>query len=126
MEKMMIASGTFEVKLEPQVDNSAPVGRMTICKDYSGDIVGKGMGQMISKRTEEGTAAYVAIEEFEGSVNGKTGAFTMLHNGFMSSSKQSLDITIIEGSGLGELKGIQGSLSIVQEADTHKYTLQYT
>lgn len=125
-EKIMSAEGTFDVKLEPQKDADAPAGRMTIFKEYSGDMVGKGVGQMISKRTQGGASVYSAIEEFKGTVNGKAGAFTLFHNGYMSSSKQSLEVTIVEGSGEGELKGIQGSLSIVQESGNHKYVLEYS
>ena len=124
-EEGMSASGTFDVKMEPQNDQSAPAGRMRILKEYSGGMVGRGVGQMISKRTEGGAAVYSAIEEFEGTVNGKTGSFTLFHNGYMSSSKQSLDVIIVEGSGSGELKGIQGELSIVQEDGVHNYVLEY-
>ncbi len=105
----MSVSGTFDVKLEPQSNQDAPAGRMTIFKSYTGGLSGKGVGQMISKRTEGGAAVYAAIEEFEGKVEGKAGSFTLFHNGYMSSSRQSLDVVIVEGSGTGELEGIQGA-----------------
>ena len=122
----MLASGNFDVTLDPQKDKIAPVGRLIINKDYFGEMVGKGVGQMISKRTETGSAVYSAIEEFEGSINGKAGALTLLHLGKMSSAKQSLEIIIVAGSGQGELTGIQGNITIVQENGTHKYTLDYS
>ena len=124
-ESRMSASGVFEVNIEPQNDEIAPAGRMTIYKEYSGGMAGKGIGQMISKRTEGGAAVYSAIEEFEGTLDGKAGSFTLFHNGFMSASKQLLDVIIIEGSGTGELIGIKGSLSIIQEAGKHSYVLEY-
>lgn len=122
----MPASGTFDVKLLPQKDGDAPAGRMALFKEYSGDMVGRGVGQMISKRTDAGTAVYSAIEEFEGSVNSKKGGFTLFHNGYLSSSEQSLTVVIVEGSGRGELKAIRGSLSIIQEDGKHGYELEYT
>jgi len=124
-ESGMSVSGVFEVKIEPQNDEVAPVGRMRIDKEYSGGMSGKGIGQMISKRVEGGAAVYSAIEEFDGTINGKAGSFTLFHNGFMSASKQSLEVIIVEGSGTGELTGIQGSLSIIQEAGKHSYVLEY-
>ncbi len=124
-ENGMSAQGTFTVKLEPQNDEATPAGRMTILKQYVGGMVGKGVGQMISKRTEGGAAVYSAIEEFDGMVNGKVGSFTLFHNGYISSSKQSLEVTIVEGSGTGELKGIEGELTIIQENGTHNYALKY-
>lgn len=121
----MSVSGTFDVKLESQSDEGVPAGRMIIHKEYCGGMVGKGVGQMISKRTEGGAAVYSAIEEFEGTVSGKAGSFTLFHNGFMSALKQSLEVIIVEGSGAGELKGIQGSLVIIQESGKHSYVLEY-
>lgn len=52
----MIARGEFEINLAPQIDDTAPVGRMIINKSYQGDLEGSGIGQMISKRLDNGTA----------------------------------------------------------------------
>ena len=121
----MTASGSFDVKLDPQKDETAPAGRMIINKQYSGGLAGEGVGQMLSKRTESGVAVYVAIEEFSGTVDGKKGAFTLIHNGYMTSESQTLKIEIIEGSGSGELKNISGELFITQVDGTHNYELNY-
>lgn len=121
----MTAKGAFEVKLEPQKDENAPAGRMLINKKYTGDVEGTGTGQMISKRTDRGVAIYSAIEEFEGSVNGKAGSFTLIHNGYMSSEKQSLEIKILQGSGGGELVNISGSMEIIQKDGEHEFVLNY-
>lgn len=80
----MTASGTFEVQLTPQDDAEVPAGRMLIEKTYQGDMLGSGKGQMISKRTDDGTAVYFAIEELSGSVKGHRGGFTLLHRGHMN------------------------------------------
>lgn len=120
------AKGAFEVKLEPQNDEAAPAGRMLINKTYSGEMVGTGIGQMISKRMASGTAAYYAVEEFSGKLANKTGSFTLLHEGFMDSSSQSLKITIMSGSGTEEFATISGSLEIIQQDDKHHYELSYT
>ena len=121
----MSANGTFDADLTPQDDVGFPSGRMLIKKVYSGDMIGSGTGQMISKRTEAGTAAYYAVEEFSGSVKGKNGGFTLVHNGHMSKDSQSLEITILEGSGSGELQNISGSMLIVQDANGHRYELTF-
>ena len=121
----MLVVGTFEVELEPQKDERGPVGRMLITKKYTGGLVGSGIGQMISKRTENGVAVYSAIEEFEGTLNGKEGAFTLIHQGYMSTASQSLDVQILEGSGTGELQSISGELSIIPKEDGHDYELKY-
>jgi hypothetical protein len=124
-EAMMLASGTFEIDLTPQEDVGSPAGRMLINKTYLGGMSGGGMGQMISKRTQAGTAIYYAIEEFSGSVEGKSGGFTLAHSGHMSKESQSLEVTIVEGSGSGELQSISGSMLIAQDANGHSYELTY-
>lgn len=121
----MSASGTFEVKLTPQEDTAFPAGRMLIEKTYLGDMTGSGVGQMISKRTDNAAAVYFAIEEFSGSVQGKSGGFTLVHKGHMDKQTQSLDVTVLDGSGSGELQNISGSMLITQDEDGHRYELSF-
>ncbi len=121
----MSTTGTFEVSLKPQEDADYPAGRMLIAKTYSGGLVGSGTGQMISKRTEGGAAVYHAIEEFEGSLDGKSGGFTLVHSGFMDKETQSLEVVILEGSGTGDLATIRGSMAITQGGGGHSYELSY-
>lgn len=121
----MSATGSFEVDLTPQEDIDAPAGRMLLRKTYEGGMSGSAVGQMISKRIDSGTAVYYAVEEFTGTVDGRAGAFTLLHQGRMSAQGQSLKITILEGSGSGELAGISGSMAITQDGTGHRYSLEY-
>jgi hypothetical protein len=121
----MFARGTFEVELTPQEDLEFPAGRMLITKRYLGDMIGSGIGQMISKRTENGAAVYYAIEEFSGSVNGISGGFTLVHRGYMNNEAQSLEVTVLQGSGRGDLKNISGSMQILQDENGHRYELAF-
>ncbi len=121
----MIAAGTFEINLQPQADSDFPAGRMTIDKTYSGDLLGSGRGQMISKRTDGGPAVYYAVEEFSGSLNAQTGAFTLLHRGQMTKDSQSLQVDILEGSGSGAFEGISGTMDITQDSNGHTYELAF-
>jgi len=80
----MSANGAFELDMAPQADPSAPAGRIVLSKTY----------QMISKRTDSGAAVYYAIEEFSGSVDGRSGALTLVHEGRMTKDTQSLEVNI--------------------------------
>ncbi|MEO0884075.1 MAG: DUF3224 domain-containing protein, partial [Pseudomonadota bacterium] len=62
---------------------------------------------------------------FSGSIDGRDGGFTLVHQGSMSQNESSLDIKILEGSGQGQLSGISGTMKITQNNDTHKYELEY-
>ncbi|QFU77057.1 DUF3224 domain-containing protein [Halioglobus maricola] len=121
----MATEGKFEVTLEPQQDVAAPAGRMSMRKVYSGGLVGTALGQMISKRTEAGESVYSAVEEFDGALDGKTGGFSLFHVGRMSSAGQSLEVTVVAGSGRGDLEGIGGHMTIIQEGGEHRYVFDY-
>ena len=121
----MTAKGQFEINLSPQ-DDESPAGRMLIDKTYTGDLTGKGIGQMISKRTSSGSAVYYAIEEFTGQLNGKTGTFTLIHSGAMDKISQSLTVSVLAGSGEGELSDLTGTLEIIQDNGNHSYVMDYT
>ncbi len=122
----MKAIGEFDVDLVVQSDAEFEAGRITIDKVYRGDLVGVGKGQMLSKRTEvQGSAGYVAIEQVEGTLEGKSGSFTLQHSGLMTRGEQSLTVTIIPDSGEGDFKGISGSLDIIIEEGKHFYKMDY-
>jgi hypothetical protein len=58
------AHGTFEVKLTPQAPDApdSSLGRLTIDKQYRGDLEAAGQGQMLTAMTPvQGSAGYVAI-----------------------------------------------------------------
>lgn len=121
----MLTKGEFTVETLPQDDGEFTAGRLTINKTYTGDMVGTGKGQMISKRIENGPAAYFAIEEVSATLNGKTGSFTLLHKGLMDASGTALDITIMPHSGTGDLSGISGTYQIIQQDGKHFYELEW-
>lgn len=123
--KMNKAEGTFEVNLTPAQDET-DVGRMSLDKTYAGPLSGVAKGQMLSLRTETaGSAAYVALEHFEGELEGKKGGFSLVHKGLMDKGATSLEVNIVPDSGAGELVGISGTLDIVIEDGKHFYVLEY-
>src|SRR5262245_25750113 len=83
---MARASGTFEVKLSPLASDDPaagpPLGRMTIDKQFRGDLEGSSRGEMLTARTDvKGSAGYVAIERVTGTLHGRSGSFVLQHNG---------------------------------------------
>ncbi len=127
---MLHARGTFEVQLAPMAADAyadaAAMGRMTIDKQFSGDLTGTGKGQMLTGMgAVKGSAAYSAIERVTGVLAGRSGSFLLQHTGVMANGGQSLTITIVPDSGTGELTGISGSLNIMIEGKVHSYDLSY-
>lgn len=121
------AKGTFDVKMVPQADDTADVGRMTLDKTFHGDLEASSIGQMIAVRTPtEGSAGYVAMERVTGTLGGKKGSFALQHFGTMNRGKQHLVIEIVPDSGTDGLAGISGTLDIIIEKGAHSYVLDYT
>ncbi len=72
-----------------------------------------------------GSAAYVAIERVNGSLQGRTGSFFLQHNGVMNRGAATLSLSIVPDSGTGELVGISGRMAIDITGGKHFYTLDY-
>ena len=124
------ASGTFEVRLSPQVDGEeggASVGRMLIDKRFTGDLEATSKGQMLAVRTPtEGSAGYVAMELVMGKLQGRAGTFVLQHTGTMERGAQQLSITVVPDSGTGELVGLAGRMEIDFSGGGHAYHFDYT
>ena len=124
------ASGTFEVKLSPQVDGEeggACVGRMLIDKRFAGDLEATSRGQMLAVRAPvEGSAGYVAMEHVTGTLGGRAGSFVLQHSGVMTRGEQQLSVTVVPDSGAGGLEGLAGRMSINVAEGRHTYEFDYT
>ncbi len=124
------ATGTFEVKLSPQVDGEeggACVGRMLIDKRFAGDLEATSRGQMLAVRTStEGSAGYVAMELVKGKLAGREGSFVLQHAGTMERGAQRLSIEVVPDSGTGGLEGLAGRMEIDFSGGGHAYSFDYT
>ena len=123
------ASGSFEVQITPQAQDQAEgstLGRMALDKQFQGDLVGTGKGEMLTAGTDAGSAVYVAIERVTGTLHGRAGSFVLLHNGAMTRDSQQLTIIVVPDSGTGQLVGLTGNLSINIADGKHLYEFEYT
>ena len=124
------ATGTFEVKMQPQGDGNiaegSSLGRMSLDKQFSGDLQAVGAGEMLTARSDVPTsAAYVAIERVTGTLHGRVGSFVLVHRGVMRQEAQDLHISVVPDTGKGELQGLSGNLSIRIEGGHHHYEFTY-
>lgn len=100
---------------------------MALDKQFHGALQGASQGTMLAVRTEEeGSAGYVAIERFTGSLDGREGTFVLQHSGIMDRGGKQLTITVVPGSGSGALQGLRGTMDIVITEGKHEYELEYS
>src|SRR5271157_6255160 len=127
----MTATGTFEVKLLPQPSGDpaadATLGRMSIDKQFHGDIEGTSKGQMLTAGTSvKGSAGYVAIEKVSGALRGLSGTFVLQHTGIMTRGAPQLTITVVPDSGTDQLEGLTGKMTSNRADGRHSYEFEYS
>jgi hypothetical protein len=124
------ATGTFDVKLLPLALNESgdgdTRGRMSINKQFHGDLEATSVGEMLTAMTSvKGSAGYVAIERVTGSLHARKGSFALQHSGTMTRGEPSLSVTVVPDSGTDELAGISGKLAIIISEGKHSYEFEY-
>ena len=126
----MRATGTFDVKLLPLANDfaeSAALGRMSIDKQFHGDLEGSSQGQMLSFMTSvKGSAGYVAMERVTGKLSGRSGSFVLQHSATMDRGAPTLSISVVPDSGTDELTGLTGKLNIIIADGKHSYDFEYS
>jgi hypothetical protein len=91
-------------------------------KRYAGEVEGRSATLFTAAYDQDsGAGTYLAMESFEGSLGGRSGAFNFVH----SASTRGADrygefFAVVAGSGTAELAGITGAGGMAVDADgTH-------
>jgi len=125
------ATGPFEVRITPldpafKTDDNS-LGRMSIDKQFHGDLEATSKGEMLTAGTSvKGSAGYVAIERVSGTLNGHSGTFILQHNATMTRGTPQLNIIVVPDSGTGQLEGLAGTMNIIIKDGKHSYDFAYT
>ncbi len=126
------ARGDFDVTLTPQATAdsavAASLGRMSIDKQYHGDLEASAKGEMLAAMSSvRGSAGYVAIERVSGTLQGRHGTFMLQHSGSMTRGTPQLSVTVVPDSGTDQLVGLAGTMMIIIAPDgKHSYDFEYT
>lgn len=127
----MLIKGHFDVKRHPEalseVAAPAGLGRFSLDKQFHGALDAHSCGEMLSYGSPTaGSAAYVAIERVEGSLDGRKGSFALQHSATMTRGEGKLEIKVVPDSGTGELVGLSGSMAIVIAEGQHRYAFDFS
>lgn len=127
----MKATGEFVVELKPvapyaQGVGGVQIGRMSLEKQFSGDLTATSKGEMLSAMTAApGSAGYVVIEQVQGTLAGKVGSFVLQHFGIMDKGNARLILEVVPDSGSADLSGLSGNMAIIIEDGKHLYEFEY-
>ncbi len=131
------AEGTFEVvsfagaELDPPplaVTTGLPVGVATMEKRFTGAIEGRASTLFTAAfDPATGVGTYVALESFEGTVDGIAGAVNVAHSATTHGSDRTAEhFVLVPGSGTEGLKGITGKGGLAVDPDgTHRIWFDY-
>jgi hypothetical protein len=125
------ATGTFAETLKPlspyESADDAMLGRMSIDKQFHGDLEATSKGEMLTAGSAvKGSAGCVPIEPVSGTLHGRTGTFILQHSGTMTRGAPQLSITVVPDSGTGQLVGLTGRMDIKIADGKHSYDFEYT
>ena len=132
----MRAEGEFEVSnftptsVVPTLDitTGVDVGVSTMEKTYTGAVEGRSATLFTSAYdAAAGVGTYVAMESFDGSLNGAQGTFNFVHSATTGGTDRSAEhFVIVPSSGTGALSGIRGSGGLAVDSDgTHRTWFDY-
>ncbi len=133
----MRAKGTYTVKKweENPYEQISPEMKMTkaaVEYQMKGELDGKAFVEYLmyyknfdEKDQHKSSAVYVGLIRFVGTIHGSKGSFALEDRGTFENGAASSVLNIISGSGMGELKGIQGTGRYSATKDGAQIDLDY-
>jgi hypothetical protein len=89
--------------------DSARLSRAGGAQEFSGDIQGSGRIEWLMCYRSDGTAEFVGMQEIEGTIDGRRGAFVLTSAGSHDGVRSTGSWSIVPESGTGDLSGIVGN-----------------
>lgn len=117
----MKAKGTYGVKkweenVYEQISSEMKMTKASVKYSIEGEINGKANVEYLmfykyydANDQHKSSAVYIGIMRFTGSLQGKEGSFAIEDHGTFENGEANSTLQIIAGSGMGELKSIQGT-----------------
>jgi hypothetical protein len=94
---------------------------------YQGDVEGDANTHFLMTYRDDETATFVGLQQIVGRVGNRTGSLVFQVQGVFKNGAASSTLTVIPGSGTGELRGIRGEgKSVATHGDTQPFTFDYT
>ncbi|SEM42336.1 DUF3224 domain-containing protein [Streptacidiphilus jiangxiensis] len=124
-----VPAGELSDKLSGTVVTALATGVSIMEKHFAGAIEGRSETIFTAAfDAARGIGTYLALESFEGTVDGHAGTFNFAHSASTTGAdRQSEFFVLVPGSGTGGLAGIAGTGGMTVDADgTHRIWLDYT
>jgi len=127
--KRATATFTNQTYEEEPYDDAPGValGRVHITRSFEGDLDGESAAELLTARTGDVAAGYVALDRISGRLDGREGSFVLQHHGTVSPQGEAETAgSVVPDSGTGQLSGLRGTGTIsVDEEGNHRLVLEY-
>lgn len=129
---MQIAKATFVAKSWQETPYAEREGlpklSKTSCEQvYRGDLSGESTLAYLMVYDAHGNASFVGLERIVGSIKAKHGSFVLRHWGVFENGVARIELSIVAGTGTGELVGIEGGCTFESpHADEYEIALEYS
>jgi hypothetical protein len=128
---MTKATGAFQVApasddAYDELDGGIKLTHASGTQTFTGDIDGDGAVHWLMLYRPDKTAHFVGLQRITGSVGGRQGSLVAAAEGDHDGTGSKISLTIIAGSGTGDLAGIKGTGSLITQGGPNgTYELEY-
>jgi hypothetical protein len=91
-----------------ETDGGSKITNAKVSRSFEGDLAGNGTVEWLMGYDEGGSATFVGLERIVGSIGDKGGSFVLQHVGTFDGQVAKAQLTVVPGSGTGELGGLRG------------------
>jgi hypothetical protein len=110
-------------------EGAGKLSHASVSDDFEGDITGTGTLQYLLAygADRKGVCRFTGVERVVGTLAGRSGSFVLQHTGTYGADGLKASVTVLEGSGTGELAGLRGTGTVAAAPGDHRaaYTLDY-
>ena len=104
---------SWDEKPYQEIGGGAKLTNAKVTQVYSGAIEGTSTIEYLMSYTVQGTASFVGLERFSGTVEGKAGTMVIQHAGSFSEGIARSSWSVVPGSGTDDLASLRGKGSYV-------------
>lgn len=108
-----------------KADEGPKLIRASVKKSFTGDIEGEGVLEYLMTTFNEKFSTFIGTEQITGRLEGRSGSFTVNHEGTFKEGVANGTCRIVPGSGTDELSGIGGEGSYEATHEQAELTLNY-
>jgi hypothetical protein len=124
------ANATFKIeswdeKPIHEAKDQPKISRVSARVTYRGDIEGQGLVEYLMTYHADGSAVFLGMERVEGGIAGYSGSFVLQHAGSYESGTAKSTLSVIPGSGTGDLASLRGYGEYAATDREAPLTLQY-